>query len=145
MSDKTQQNAALSPVQVTVLAALLSGSTVTDAAAAAGVDRVTVHRWLAGDVAFQAAWNEGRAELLAHVRIGLLKIGQAAVECCRKAIDGGDARIALEVLKGLGTLAPPNIGSANPKMLAAENHTQQQLAELAMSLYDTGPRAAGDA
>ena len=35
----------LSKQQIAVVEALLAGSNVTDAAAAAGVDRGTVHRW----------------------------------------------------------------------------------------------------
>ena len=46
-----QQNAspsepALEPKQVRALERLLAGSTVAQAAEAAGVDRSTVHRWL---------------------------------------------------------------------------------------------------
>jgi hypothetical protein len=52
----------LTPEQDAAVAALLAGRTVTDAAAATGVDRTTVHRWLKKDFAFQAALNLGRRE-----------------------------------------------------------------------------------
>jgi transposase-like protein len=45
----------LSPCQLAALEALLAGKTVTDAAAAAGVDRSTLHAWLKTDFPFQAA------------------------------------------------------------------------------------------
>ena len=43
--NKTTQNDTLSPAQVKVLAELLTGKTITAAAAAVGVERATVHRW----------------------------------------------------------------------------------------------------
>lgn len=45
----------LQPAQFHALACLAGGSSVTDAAEGAGVDRTTVHRWLREDVVFQAS------------------------------------------------------------------------------------------
>ena len=64
--DETPQNAtpeSLSPAQIAAVGAMLAGKTITDAAADAGVDRATVHRWGREDFAFQAAINAGRREL----------------------------------------------------------------------------------
>ena len=52
----------LAPIQAAIVEAMLAGNTITDAAAEAGVNRHTVHRWLKGDFAFQAALNRGRRE-----------------------------------------------------------------------------------
>src|SRR4051794_4458037 len=42
----------LAPNQLAAIAALVGDCSVTDAAGRAGVDRTTLHRWLAGDAAF---------------------------------------------------------------------------------------------
>lgn len=47
----------LPPAQHQAMLALLSGSTVTSAAQYAEVGRATLHRWLADDPAFIAAYN----------------------------------------------------------------------------------------
>ena len=85
--NKKTQNDTLSPAQVTVLAELLAGRTITDAATAAGVDRVTVHRWLREDFAFQAAWNRDRRELHRTAYDRLERLAAKAVGCLEKAIN----------------------------------------------------------
>ena len=44
----------LSPTQLIALECLLAGQSMIDSAAAAGVDRSTLHRWLRNDFNFQA-------------------------------------------------------------------------------------------
>jgi hypothetical protein len=53
--------AELSPTQTAALESLLSGTSITDAAAAAGVDRTTLHNWPRKNFVFQAALNRGRS------------------------------------------------------------------------------------
>jgi len=53
----------LSKSQISVLEALLTGSTVTHAASEAGVARTTVHRWLRNDWVFKAELNRERREI----------------------------------------------------------------------------------
>ena len=118
--NKKTQNDTLSPAQVTVLAELLAGRTITDAATAAGVDRVTVHRWLREDFAFQAAWNRDRRELHRTAYDRLERLAAKAVGCLEKAIDSGDAKAALAIVKGMGILAPSPIGSEDAGELASE-------------------------
>ena len=47
----------LSPKKIRALEALLTASSVTDAAKMAGVDRTTLHRWLSDDSQFRAAYR----------------------------------------------------------------------------------------
>ena len=110
----------LSPVQVKVLAELLTGKTITDAATAAGVARVTVHAWLREDFAFQAAWNRDRQELRRENYARLERLAGKAVDCLEKAIDGDDVKAALEIVKGMGILAPATPGSDDADALATE-------------------------
>jgi hypothetical protein len=118
--NKTTQNDMLSPAQVKVLAELLTGKTITAAAAAAGVERVTVHRWLREDFAFQAAWNRDRQELHREAYARLERLAAKAVDCLEKAIDGGDVKAALVVAKGMGFLAPKTLESDDAEVLATQ-------------------------
>ena len=122
--NKTTRNDTLSPAQVKVLAELLTGKTITAAAAAAGVERATVHRWLREDFAFQAAWNRDRQELHREAFARLERLAAKAVDCLEKAIDGGDVKAALIVAKGMGILAPQRVGSGDAGELAAEAERQ---------------------
>ena len=107
------------PAQVKVLDALLAGRTVSSAAESAGVDRSTVHRWLRGDRRFQALYNGLRHDLLAAVRAKLLQSVNAAATAVASAIEAGDVKTALTLLKGLGFLSGdrPQIGSDDPEDL----------------------------
>ena len=51
---------AISPKQAAAIDALLGGKPIPEAAAAAGVDRTTVYRWLRADFEFQARLNQER-------------------------------------------------------------------------------------
>jgi len=119
-----RQNAALidalSPSQEKALAVLLTGKPVTDAAAAAGVDRTTVHRWLKEDFGFQAALNRARRELREAMTAKLMALAEKAAEAVERSIDEGDGKTALALLKGLGLLTgePPKVGSDDPQDLA---------------------------
>ena len=117
--NKTTRNETLSPAQVKVLAELLTGKTITAAASAAGVERVTVHRWLREDFAFQAAWNRDRQELHREAYARLERLAVKAVDCLEKAIDRGDVKAALTIAKGMGILSPEKTGSDNAGELAA--------------------------
>ena len=122
MDHETPQNATLSSRQEQALAALLAGQTVTAAAEVAGVDRTSVHRWLREDYTFQAALNRGKRELRDAVQARLMRLGEAAAGVVATAVQGGDVRAALAVLKGLGLLDahPVEVGGEDPGTLRAE-------------------------
>jgi hypothetical protein len=77
---------ALSPAQEKALTALLAGKSVTDSAAAAEVDRTTVHRWLKDAYAFQAALNRGRRDLQEAMQARLLVLAEKAADAVEHAI-----------------------------------------------------------
>jgi hypothetical protein len=122
-SDRMRQNATLdsiSPAQEAAVEAMLAGKTVTEAALAGGVSRASVHRWLKEDFAFQAELNRGRREIRRAAFGTLERIATKAAGCLEKALDEGDVKAALEVLKRLQLLAPSRIGSDDPAELAEE-------------------------
>lgn len=116
-----QQNATeesgLSPQQLQALESLLRGETVTEAASRAGVDRTTVHRWQREDYRFMAAVNSGRREIAEAIQARLLGVALSASETVASAIESGDVRTALTVLKGMGVLSGelPRIGPEDPE------------------------------
>ncbi len=112
----------LSPKQFVVLQGLVSGATVTKAADAGGVDRTTVHRWLREDCTFQAAHNAARRDLGREVDARLPHLAEAALGTVEEAVQNGDVRAALVVLKGLGALpgSAPAVGAENPGELAED-------------------------
>ena len=127
-----QQNATpqdvhdLSSRQTRVLSALLAGATITSAAKTAAVDRTTVHRWLREDFAFQAACNRLRRELQRELEARLERAVRAAAETVCAAVEAGDLRASLAVLRGTGVLsgARPAIGPEDAAEL--ENETQAE-------------------
>jgi len=129
--DVMGQDGALEPKKEAALASLLSGATVTRAAEAAGCSRNSVHRWLKGDHAFLAAYNRGRKELRDATSTRLLALAEVAAGCVARAVDEGDAKVALAMLKGLGLLSGERltIGPDDPGEVAEEKEMREALAE----------------
>jgi hypothetical protein len=132
MPQNATQTEAITTVQESAIAALLTGNTITEAAAAANIDRTTIHRWMRTDFSFQAALNRARKELRDALSAKLLGLANAAAETVEKSIVAGDVKAALGVLRGLGLLSgePEPIGSTDPKRLAAEAADEEAMARL---------------
>ena len=111
--------AQLSPAQELALGALMAGGRVTEAADAAGVSRSTLHRWMREPV-FLAAHNGRRLELAASANAKLRNLRDKALDVVDQALDAGDARVAVAVLKGVGMLdgQSPLVGSDDPVRVA---------------------------
>lgn len=109
----------LTPAQELALNALMAGSRMTDAAAVAGVSRSTLHRWM-GEPVFMAAHNGRRLELSASASAKLLNLRDKALGVVEQALDAGDGRVAVAVLKGVGMLdgQSPFVGSDDPERVA---------------------------
>ena len=84
--------------------------------------------------------NRGRREMRSAAFGNLERLAAKAAECLEKAIDQGDVKAALEVLKRLQLFAPARIGSDDPTELAAaaeraaqigDNQMRAMVAELA--------------
>ena len=121
------QNATgLSTQQLTALVALFGGSTVTEAAKRARVDRTTVHRWLSTDAPFVATLNQMKQERLDAVRNRMISATENAIQAVMELIEGTDVqpairlRAALAVLGGVGGLEPEKIGPTKPEDVEAD-------------------------
>ncbi len=130
--DTMQQNATLSDGQERALASLLAGKTVTTAAADAGIDRTTLHRWLKSDFAFQASLNRGRRELRDAMQARLLALAEKAGGVVETALNEGDRKTAMDILRGLGLLTgePGQIGSDDALELAHDAEQSESLRKL---------------
>src|SRR4051812_8522114 len=73
----------LPPAQRKAVAALIGGATVTAAAAAAGVGRSTVYRWLDADPAFVAELNRGLRDQADAARAELRALAVEALAVVR--------------------------------------------------------------
>ena len=104
----------LSSPQQTAMEKMLSGDSLSAAASAAGVTRMTLYRWLNHDPRFQAAYNAWQQEALLGARTKLLALADSAVSTVAHEVQH-NGRLALRVLESLGVLEPPVPGSTDPK------------------------------
>jgi hypothetical protein len=81
------QQPSLSPIQERVALSLASGATVTGAAEEAGINRVTVYRWLKGDPAFADAVQQNRADFILSRRDDLHHLTNRAMETLLAILD----------------------------------------------------------
>ena len=95
----------LTPQQAAVCDLLASGRTLTDAAAAVGVDRATVSQWTNHHPLFQATLNQRRQELWAGIVEGLRGLLPKAMAVLQEELQGqGPGRLtaAVHVFKMVG-------------------------------------------
>jgi Skp family chaperone for outer membrane proteins len=101
----------LSSKQLMAIDMILMGSNDREVAESLGVGRNTVNKWRNHDEDFQAELNERRRELNEATQNRIRSLTQKALDAIEYALERGDARIALEVLKmaGFAKLEEPSI------------------------------------
>lgn len=126
----------LSDKQLLALDAILTGVTVTEAAAAVGVHRGTMHRWLA-DPSFVASLNRRRAENRAAAEARLTSLLSNAISAVEAALDRGDAKTALALLRGLGLLTghPSPIGPTDPGRVEQEHRIEELFSTFSLASF----------
>jgi len=116
----------LPPRQRTALMALAAGRGFAEAARAAGVSRQTVHVWRHKDPRFAALVNAWRNQAIESAQHRLIGLADDAVTTIGDAIHTGDTRAALELLRRLGLLVPPEVGSDDAAQLQNETLLAQR-------------------
>jgi hypothetical protein len=91
----------LTPDQAAALDLLLSGQTITAAAAAVGVTRETVSRWRNSDPAFQAGYNAALQSAYDATTARLLDARGKALDRLAALVDHADPAIALKAAGAL--------------------------------------------
>jgi hypothetical protein len=107
--------ATLGVEQQTALELLLTGKSIAETARSAGVSRVAIYRWLKHDAAFQAAYNQWHDQLQESCRSRLQALTDKATDALEKALEAGDARAALQLLKGMGMIKERMPGPTEPE------------------------------
>jgi AcrR family transcriptional regulator len=107
---------------------ILGGKSIAETARAAGVSRTTVYSWLRNDPVFRAAYNQWHEEMEQSARSRLLMLTDQATEAVRGALEGGDAKTAMQLLKGLGILSqsPPRLTEAQEVKEQEELETKRR-------------------
>ncbi len=128
----------LTPQQEGAVDLLAVGKTVTEVSEEVGVARQTVSEWLNHHPGFQAAFNQRRQELWEAVSERLRSLLPKALDLLGHAIDNGELKAALEVLKasGLYRLQRP-VGPASTEeaeLAAKENENARQRRAFTASL-----------
>jgi hypothetical protein len=85
--EHTTDSSPLSTTQQCVVNALAAGATLTDAAEAHGVHRVTIYRWLKTCKPFSAALHHARAEFVLARRDDLYHLSNRALETLLAVLD----------------------------------------------------------
>ena len=121
--------------QLKVIECLLVGRSITGAADEAGVSRSTIYRWFRDDSEFMAAYNMERRLQYETTSRRLVALSEGAVTCIEQAIQSGDIRTALSLLRGIGSLngSVPSFGDESARRLeiaARQEEAQIELEEL---------------
>lgn len=85
---------------------LVQGRSVAETAQSVGIARRTIYNWLQKDPTFQTAYNQWHQDMKENCRTRLLMLTGKATAALAKALEAGDANIALQLLKGIGMLTP---------------------------------------
>lgn len=107
--------------QRAALAALATGRGFGEAARSAGITRQTLRNWRTKDSRFAAVYNAWQNEALASAQHRLVGLADDAVTALGDAINTGETHAALELLRRLGILVPPKIGSEIPAEIERDN------------------------
>jgi transposase-like protein len=101
--------------QQVALELLLMGKSIAETARSTGISRSTVYQWLRKDPVFQAAYNEWHEEMRESSRSRLLMLTDKATVAVEKALESGDAKTAMQLLKAMGMLKDRPPGPTDPE------------------------------
>jgi transposase-like protein len=99
----------LTTVQQCVVNALAAGSNLTHAAAAFGVHRVTVYRWIKTHKEFSAALRNARAEFVLASRDTLYHLSSRALETLLAVLDNPKSSPAVQLRTAMFILQRPQM------------------------------------
>jgi hypothetical protein len=128
-ADSVMGATSMTPTQCRALENLMSGQTVGDAAKGAGVGRRTLQRWLHENAAFAAAYNAWKKDTAEAARGSILALSEPAVRAIAGALEKGDAKTALAVVKGLGLLSPAKVGACDAEGVKKEREIEKKREE----------------
>jgi transposase-like protein len=107
--EHTTDSTPLTTVQQCVVNALAAGSTLTDAAEAYGVHRVTVYRWMKTYKPFSAALHRARAEFVLASRDKLYNLSNRALDTLLSVLDNPESSPAVQLRTAMFILQRPQL------------------------------------
>lgn len=116
-AEQEQEAAQLRATQEPAMEALLAGRTITDAAAAAGVARETLSRWLNHDAAFISAYNQRRNDMWEYSADRLRRLSDRTVDALEELLGHEDAGVRLKAVAAVHralALLPDNGNPGGP-------------------------------
>ncbi|MGD0387470.1 MAG: helix-turn-helix domain-containing protein [Tepidisphaeraceae bacterium] len=118
--------------QEAALDLLRMGITVAETARTTGVSRGTIYHWLRHDPVFQAAYNRWHDEMEKGAQSRLLMMTEKAMDALEKALEAGDARAALHLLKGMGMFRPREVGPTDPEQVRQTMEIEREKQKIAL-------------
>jgi hypothetical protein len=119
--------------QQKALSFLVEGKSLVETSRICRISRQTLYRWMKEDAAFVAAYNRWCEQMHQSARSRLLGMADKATVAVERALENGDAKAALQLLRGLGVLKEHQTGSGNAEQLKGEmeweNHKRRVLEE----------------
>ena len=131
----------LSVEQLNAIDVLVLGRTDQETATTVGVARETVNRWRNENPYFAAELNKQRKESWGGNKHRLQALTTKAVDAIETALDGGDSRVAVDVLKIVGIygeMEPPT-GPVDAELVMVESARQWAVVELAKKPPSSDP------
>jgi transposase-like protein len=122
----------LPPQQQAALELLAGGKSVAETARLAGVGRATVFRWLRNHPVFRAALNQWQDQIRSSCQTRLMALTDKATDAVEKALDAGDARSALQLLKGMGVLKEIPAGPTDPEEVRKRDEIEREERRIAL-------------
>jgi hypothetical protein len=108
------RNVGVTAQQERAMGLMAVGRSIAEVASAVGVNRGTIYRWMKEDQKFVAAYNLWRREQKRAVQRRLLSACEAAAEVVVAQIQRGDAKLAAQLLKGMGVMKEEKDGPVDP-------------------------------
>ena len=118
--------------QQAALELLVTGKSITETARAAGVARSTIYHWLRHDPVFQAAYNQWHDQLEEGCRSRLMTLTDKATDAIEKALENGDARAALQLLKGMGMIRHKIVGPTDAEEIRKKSEIERERRKIAL-------------
>lgn len=136
--DKTRQKETLSIEQLNAIDLLVMGKCDREVAEAVGVSRQTVTGWRLYNPYFQAELNRRRKEIWGAAVDRFRSLLLKSLDTVERALDEGDARTAVEILrmagldmtKGGGTLGSYFVGEDDAEEIIEKQAKQKQNEQL---------------
>jgi hypothetical protein len=132
----------LSVAQLNAIDCIVTGKSITQAAESLNVSRRTVSRWVNCNPYFIVVLNAKRREIWSGAHERLRGMVDKALDVMEVALDGGDAKVAVDVLKAVniyGSVSAPH-GSTNADEITA-GMAERYARELLLSAPSQDPVA----